>query len=44
MKNPIARRVLIALVAPLLLLASPAAVTAQEDDPYLEDGRLPDVM
>lgn len=38
MKNPIARRVLIALAAPLLLLASPAPVTAQENDPDPEDG------
>jgi hypothetical protein len=37
MKNPITRRVLIALVAPLLLLAPPAAATAQ-DDPDPKDG------
>jgi hypothetical protein len=38
MKNPIATRVLIALVAPLFLLATPAAVTAQDDAPQPEDG------
>lgn len=38
MKNLITRRVLIALVAPLLLLAPPAAAIAQERDPDPEDG------
>ncbi|WP_100446976.1 chymotrypsin family serine protease [Glycomyces xiaoerkulensis] len=38
MKSPIAKRVFIALVAPGLLLASPAAVNAQEEDPPPEDG------
>ncbi|GAA2136447.1 hypothetical protein [Glycomyces algeriensis] len=38
MKHPIARRVLIAFVAPLLLLASPAAGAAQEDDHEPEEG------
>lgn len=37
MKKPI-RRALVTLVTPLLLLASPAAVAAQEDDPHPEDG------
>ncbi|MEU5153837.1 hypothetical protein [Glycomyces sp. NPDC021274] len=38
MKKPIAKRVLIALVTPALLLASPAAVIAQENDPDPKDG------
>jgi hypothetical protein len=38
MKNPITRRVLIALVAPIVLLAPPAAASAQERDPDPTDG------
>lgn len=37
MKNPITKRVLIALVAPALLLVTPAAVTAHGDDPDPKD-------
>ncbi|SDD32295.1 hypothetical protein [Glycomyces harbinensis] len=38
MKKPITTRVLIALAAPLLLFTTPAAATAQADDPRPEDG------
>lgn len=38
MKHPMAKRALIALVTPALLLASPAAGTAQDDTPEPVDG------
>ncbi|GAB3660017.1 chymotrypsin family serine protease [Glycomyces tarimensis] len=38
MKYPIVKRALIALAATVLLLASPAAVSAQDDDPGPKDG------